>query len=133
MKHFLKIRRDQMGCQYCNNTCVKGIRERKRYWWWECKNCKVNFLASLKGTIEAIEYESKEENGKFYTIHILLKQNRSDIFVWERFINFNNYFHPPKDKNKQSYTSDFVISFNQLLEITPENFEKKLKTYLLLL
>lgn len=120
MKHSLTINNQKMVCQYCNSICIKNSKDRKRYWWWECKSCKVNFLVSLKGNIDVIEYESKEQNNKFYSIHIQVKSNKTDILVWNK-------------TSLPTYVKELVTSFNQLLEITPQNFETKLKTYLLLL
>ncbi len=137
MKHFLKVKNNQMTCQYCDNTCIKGSKDRKRYWWWECKPCKVNFLTSLKGTIDIIEFESKEENDKFYTLHITIKKNRTEIWSWAKYIkpptNYGTFIKSKNNQSKQFYTSDFIIGFDQLLEITPQNLESKMKTYLLFL
>lgn len=122
MNHSLTVTKNQkMICQFCNSVCLKRTKERKRFWWWQCKDCDVLFLVSLKGNIETIEFESKEENDRFYTIHLLIKKKRTDILVWN------------KNSPLPTYTIDLVTSFNQILEINPTNFNNKLKTYLLLL
>lgn len=138
MNHSLIVtKNEKMICQFCNSVCLKGSKDRKRYWWWECKECNIRFLVSIKGNIDIIEFESKEENNKFYTIHLFIKKKRSDICVWSKEpANFIMSFNKSKWSQtiaKPYYTQDLVTSFNQILEINPTNFQDKLKTYLLLL
>lgn len=145
MENILLMKNDKVFCKFCNKPCAKGTRERKRYWWWECEPCKVNFLVSLKGNLDVIEFESKEENDRFYSLHILVNKKRTDICVWNKETPTLTFTYKPGAKNIESlgtwnqkpnksyYTQDLVTSFNQVLDITPANLESKLKTYLLLL
>ncbi len=133
---------NKVVCKFCNKLCAKGTRERKRYWWWECEPCKVNFLVSLKGNLDVVEFESKEENDRFYTLHLLVNKKRTDICVWNKETpitykpgtkNIESLGSWNQKPNKFYYTQDLVTSFNKILDITPANLQTKLKTYLLLL
>jgi hypothetical protein len=136
MKPSLVMSKNNMVCKFCNTHCIKADRERKRYWWWDCKGCDVSFLVSLKGEIDEIKFESKEEYDRYYTINILINQKRTDICIWNKVspdlsFGFNGSWKT--QPNKSYYTRNLVTSFNQIMEITPTNFQNKLKTYLLLL
>lgn len=138
MESILLIKNNKVICKFCNNHCIKANRERKRYWWWECKNCDVRFLVSLKGELDVIEFESKEEGDRFYTVHLLIKNKRTDICAWTKDKVASTFgvklYNPlPSNTNKNYYTQSLVTSFNKVVEFTPTNFNDKLKNYLLLL
>lgn len=118
-RHSVKVK-----CKFCHKNCEKYIRDKKRFWWWDCKDCKVKFLAHLSGNIVEMEYKSEEKDNKYYTVNLILPKNKTEIWIWE-----NPY---PKYVSLH-YDCYKVTSFDKLLEITPQNFEQKLKTYLLLL
>lgn len=65
--------------------------------------------------IQFVKFESLG-NVKHYTIHLLLNENKSFIYKYH---DRDGYF--------------LLISFDKLLNITPETLSSKLKTYLLFL
>lgn len=112
---------DQMICQYCNNICAKGYFNRQQpLRWWECNTCHVSFLVNAKGDIDTVELKSEEEDEKFYTVNLFLNKNTSSISVWNKVQN-----------TKSQYTVNNIVTINQVIEITPINFQDKLKTYII--
>lgn len=138
VENILLVENNERVCHFCHNFCVKGVREGKRLWWWKCTTCDVSFLTSLRGELHVIEFESKEENDKFYTAHLLIKNKKTDICAWTKdkvasAFGVKLYNQRPSNINKNYYTQNLVISFNQVLDITPTNFQNKLKTILIFL
>ena len=120
MDHSLVTTGDnKMLCQFCGEKCLKGDRERKRRWWWKCSTCKVKYLASLQGRIETIYFYTKDlddaNNTDLYIIQLDIKQKTTFIIQYLK--------HDIKP----------IKSFDHLVDISPETFHNKLKTYLLFL
>lgn len=130
------ITNNKVVCKFCSRHCIKVDRDRKRYWWWDCKDCNVKFLVSIKGALDSIKFESKEENDRFYLLNISFSQKKTEIYALSKdppamTFGFSGTWNrqPPKTY----YTRNLVTSFNKILEVTPTNFQNKLKTYLILL
>jgi hypothetical protein len=114
-----------MLCQYCKGTCSRLHRERKRRWWWQCDKCSVAYLTSLKGNIEVITFKTKAVDN-VYAITLYLKTKTSSILLWKNVA-------PPNEKPRYSIDSE-IKEFDKLLDnITPDNFQDRLKTYLIFL
>lgn len=130
------ITNNNVVCKFCSRHCVKVDRDRKRYWWWDCKVCNVKFLVSIKGGLDSIQFESKEEHDRFYRLHVLISQKKTEIYVLNKeypamLFGFNKGWQ--QQTSKPYYVKDLVVSFDQVMDITPTNFQNKLKTYLILL
>jgi hypothetical protein len=104
-------------CQFCGKFCSKGDVDIFNTW-WGCKQCRVDYNTT-KGNLEIIHFKTKEQNNKFYVVHLSFKNNESNIYLWK--------------KDKPYYHVTLVTSFNQILNFTPTNLQDKLKTYLLML
>ena len=113
---------NKMICQFCKKKCVKGYRERKRRWWHECDHCHVQFLTSLQGRIEKVLFKTKGED-VFYTLEVDLKRKKTNL---SQLKNVNTKSHP-------SYSVDTIKEFEEVVNVTPENFNDKIKTYLIFL
>lgn len=101
-------------CQFCNKFCSKGNSK----YWQICHLCDVSFRLH-KRKVDLIHFTSQEKDGKFYTIHLLLKENESNIYCFQRI---------PIGKG-----ASLIASFDHIINITPTNLQDKLKTYLLFL
>lgn len=108
-------------CQYCDKKCFKRNREMKRHWWWHCDACDVSFLVSIKGHLNIIVFKTKVKNEKFYSVNVMVREKRTDFFVWSP----DEYAY---DDGVGSYQRTFIKRFDQVLEVTPQNFEHKIKT-----
>jgi len=109
MTHSLiKNQDNHVICNFCNNVCEFSLKE-----WCKCFICQVWYNTS-QNSIQFLAVE----NSKMYAIHILLEENKSNIY---------------KYYNRGSEGYDLVTSFDYLLSVTPTNLQEKLKTYLLFL
>jgi hypothetical protein len=115
---------NKMLCRYCKSKCVRGRRERKRRWWHECEKCHVNFLVSLQGRIETIQFKHFTSKNHAYSLNLYLKEKKSELWEWT---NSN-----PPDKEPH-YKPEFIKGFDNLIDANPENFQYKIKTYLVFL
>lgn len=111
-------------CQFCNESCFKLHKERKRRWWWECKKCKTQFMASLKGNVEITSFRTEGED-KYYSLTLNYKTNSSQIDQYER----NPYRATYK---KEYFERKKIMDFPHLIKnVTPESAKDKIKTYIL--
>lgn len=119
MKDTLTIVKKKAKCQFCNNFCIRGDKNIENNRWWKCEECRINYLISFDGKIDTANFRSSNISNEFYTIRILFKEEESTIHFWT--------------KKDTYYSATSVVTLNSIINITPENMQDKLKTYLLFL
>lgn len=108
-------------CKFCTRPCVREVihtRDR-RCWISVCGSCNVTYT-SIGTKIQLIQFESKTENNRYYTIDIDLKNKRTRIILCKMFF----------ETSQPTIIPTTVASFDTILEINPFTFPHKLKTYL---
>jgi hypothetical protein len=106
----LIITNNQLVCQFCNNDCIKSVQD-----WWNCDGCSVSFNIG-ENIIQFSHPSTNNWYSEHYTVHISLNEKKSSLFLYH---------------TRDGYT--LITSFDKVLDITPQTFPKKLKTYLLFL
>lgn len=96
---------NQVICKFCNNACEFSLDEV-----YKCFTCHVWYDPS-KNTILFLV----SQNDRMYKICILLEEDKSHIYKY-----YDHGYY-------------LITSFDYLLNITPDNLQNKLKTYLLFL
>lgn len=109
---------NQYLCDFCKSPCIKGklaITHNKNYGknvrWHHCKNCLVSYIISSRGKKKLIKFEIKGINSSnIYTLNIDYLHKTTIITCAQ----------------KELLSLDYCLN-----NITPLNFQDKLKLYLL--
>lgn len=117
-----------MKCHFCNNETII-TNQTDFYIYHHCETCMpfpyYKYDVYLKQNIELFMYSHNLDNSldkPLYCIHLFLSDNITQV---------QHLIDQQIQSNKYIVTSiEVILSFNQIINISPSNFHEKLKTLL---
>lgn len=102
-------------CKFCDLTCIKA----NPIMFWSCPVCKTNFRFDQNKTV-FIKFRSEIKKKFVYVITLYPEDNRTTVHCYKQRPGELTYDIP-----------EVLLDVKQILNITPKNFQDKLKNLLL--
>jgi len=111
-----------MNCIFCNNQTIITSQNNKQIF-HHCESCSpfAYFVSKNNELTKIFFYSSDEKLGPAYRIYVLLDQNKT-LIQWVNQEEVNGEWLIQDEKP--------ILAINKIVNVTPDNFHNKLKTYL---